>query len=89
MYQARDYETVKIILRNPNLWSESMIDETLRRFKDVDTHEDRAFYRRNVQELVKNFLHTLLDVMEKEGRQKKIRNDVRSLSDFTLPEWVR
>jgi hypothetical protein len=89
MYQARDYETVKIILRNPNLWSESMIDETLRRFKDVDTHEDRAFYRRNAQELVKNFLHTLLDVMEKEGRQKKIRNDVRSLSDFTLPEWVR
>ncbi len=22
-------------------------------------------------------------------REKKMRNDVRSLSDFTLPEWVR
>ncbi|HVO67030.1 MAG TPA: hypothetical protein VMT12_11150 [Syntrophales bacterium] len=89
MYQTKDYETVNVILRNSNLWNNSMIDETLRRFKDIDTHEDRAFYRRNVQELVKNFLHTLFDVMEKEGHGEKIKNDVRSLSDFTLPEWVR
>jgi len=86
MYEARDYET---IMQKPNLWNESMITETLRRFKDVDTHEDRAFYRRNVQELVKNFLNSLLDVMGKEDQKKKIRNDVRSLSDFTLPEWMR
>ncbi len=26
---------------------------------------------------------------EKEVLEKKIRTDIRSLSDFTLPEWVR
>ncbi|MGO9138608.1 MAG: hypothetical protein ACLP9S_06615 [Syntrophales bacterium] len=89
MHQTRDHETVNNILQNPTLWNEGMIEETLRRCKKSDSFADRDFNPIHVQELIKNYLHTLPDVMKKEALDKKIRTDVRSLSHFTLPEWVR
>jgi hypothetical protein len=62
MYQTS--ETVNMILRNPTLWNEGMIEETLRRFKKSDSYADRDFNLLNVQELIKDYLLTLSDTMK-------------------------
>ena len=89
MYQQLNIEAVNMILQNPALWNNVMIKETLRRFKKSNSDAERALDTRHAQEIIKNYLHALADVVKKEQADKKIRLDVRSLSDFTLPEWVR
>ena len=88
MYQSGNYETVNMILQNPALWDKGMIKKTLRRYKKSNSYTERNFNPLDVQELIKNYLHALSDVMKQERADKKMRLDVRSLSDFTLPEWV-
>ena len=89
MHQTRELETVDNILQNPRLGSESMIDETLHRCRARNPDASDFFNSRNVREVVKNYLHTLSDAMRKEALEKKMKTDIRSLSHFTLPEWVR
>lgn len=89
MYQPRDYETVNMILKNPTFWNKSMMKKTLHTFEKGNSKGRRAYNTSDVQELIRNYLHTLLDVMKNAQDVKKIKTDVRSLSDFTLPEWVR
>ncbi|HYA13412.1 MAG TPA: hypothetical protein VEF33_03635 [Syntrophales bacterium] len=75
MYQTRNYETVNMILRNPSLWNESMIKETLQRFKKSNSYTEQDFNPLNVQALIKNYLHTLSDTMKKEESvRKEIKN---------------
>ena len=66
MYGQTNHEAVKMMLRNPILWNEGVINKKLRRFKLTPS-----------------------DTMKKDQAEKKMRLDVRSLSDFTLPGWVR
>ncbi len=87
--QARNRETMYKILRNPMLLSDGMIDGTLHRFRSTNPYADDSFNSRNVHELVRSYLYTLLEVMKREAAAKKIRTDARSLSDFSLPEWVK
>jgi len=89
MHQTRELDTVDNILQNPTFWIGSMIDETLQRFKTRNPDASGLFNSRNIQEVVKNYLHTLSDAMRKEALEKKMKTDIRSLSHFTLPEWVR
>ena len=77
MYQTS--ETVNMILRNPTLWNEGMIEETLRRFKKSDSYADRDFNLLNVQELIKDYLLTLSDTMKREESVRKETRIVRIL----------
>jgi hypothetical protein len=83
MYQTKDYETVNMILQNPTLWSEGMIKETLRRFKKSNSYADRDLNPLNVQELIRNYLHTLSDTMKREGSVRKERKNEDNLPDFS------
>jgi hypothetical protein len=74
MYEAKNYETVNMLLQNPTLWNKGMIKETLQRFKKSHSYEDRDFNMRNVQELIKDYLLTLSDAMKKEEARKKEDN---------------
>jgi len=89
MHQTRELETVDNILQNPGLCSGSMIDKTLHRCKARNPDASGLFNSRNVREVVKNCLHTLSDTIREEALEKKIKTDIRSLSHFTLPDWVR
>jgi len=89
MYGQTNYEAVNMMLRNPNLWNGGVINETLQRFKKSNSYSDCDFSTLDVQEIIRSYLLTLSDTMKKEQAEKKMRLDVRSLSDFTLPEWVR
>ncbi|HYA12775.1 MAG TPA: hypothetical protein VEF33_00385 [Syntrophales bacterium] len=82
MYQARNYETVNMILRNPTLWNEGMIEETLQRFKKSNSYADHNFNTLNVQALIKNYLYTLSDVMKKEESVRKERKKEDVSRDF-------
>ncbi|HET6461621.1 MAG TPA: hypothetical protein VFG29_12655 [Syntrophales bacterium] len=83
MYQARHYETVNMILRNPTLWNGGMIKETLQRFKKSNLYAERDFNTLNVQELIKNYLLTLSNAMKKEDSIRKDRKDEDSSLDFS------
>jgi len=88
MYQSRDRETVNMILQNPNLWNESMITETLRRFKKDNSYADCDFNPHDVQKLIENYLFTLWDAMKKTKPVKKERkNEDSSSSQFSLSEY--
>lgn len=80
MYQARDYETVNMILQNPTLWNEGMIKKTLQLFKKSNSYADQDFNTSNVQELIKDYLLTLSKVMKKEdSKNEETIRDVNPL----------
>ncbi len=89
MQQARNRQAMYQILRNPFLLSDGMIDETIHRFKSVNPYANGSFNPRNVHDLVRSYLYTLLATMKREAEAKKIRTDVKSLSSFALPEWLK
>jgi hypothetical protein len=84
MYQARDYETVNMILRNPTLWNEDVISETLRRFKKSDSYADSHINPHNVQELIKDYLLTLSDTMKREQSVRLLQQSLSLLKAFSL-----
>jgi methylmalonyl-CoA mutase C-terminal domain/subunit len=79
MYHARDHEAVNTILRNPTLWNEGMIKETLLRFKKWNSCTDSDFNPHDVQELIKDYLLTLSDEMNREESLIKEGRTVRIL----------
>ncbi len=81
--KGREHEAVYRILRNPLVLSDGMIDETLYRFKRINPYAGDSFNPRNVHELVRSYLITLWDTLEKEAA-KKTRED-GSRADFTSP----
>jgi len=83
MNKAIDYKTVNMILRNPTLWNEGMITETLQRYKKSNSNVGRVFNTLDVQEIIKNYLLTLSDVMKKEESARKERKNEDSLPDFS------
>ena len=87
--QAREIDAVNNILQNPAFWSDSVIDETLHRFNTGNPDAFSLFNSSDVREVAKNYLFTVSKQIRKETTGRKTRYDVRSLSDFTLPEWVR
>jgi|GEM_PF-291719 len=68
MYEAKNYETVNMILQNPMLWNEGMIEETIRQFKESNLYAGRNF----------NPL-TLSDAMKREESERKEKRVVRIL----------
>ena len=80
MYQAKIRETVNMISRNPNLWNEDMIKETLQRFQEGNSYAytDRDFNPVYVQGLIKSYLHTLSDTIK---REESVRPLKRRLSE--------
>jgi methylmalonyl-CoA mutase C-terminal domain/subunit len=79
MYQARDREAVNTILHNPTLWSESVLQETLQLFRKSNLIADSLFNTLDVQELIKDYLLTLSDSIQKEEQTRKKRKLVRIL----------
>lgn len=83
MYQMRNYETVNVILRDPSLWGENMMRETLQRFQKSNSHTDHDFNPSVVQELIKSYLQTLSAAMKKENMARKERNSEERLHDLS------
>ena len=90
MNQVIDYETVNTFLRNPTLWNEGIITETLRRFKKGNSCADSDFDPHSVQELIKNYLLTLSKAMKKEAstrEDRKNEDSSRDLNNFSVSEY--
>ena len=81
MYQARDYETVNMILRNPTLWNEGMIKKTLQLVRKGNSYADSDFNPHDVQELIKDYLLTLSRAMTREDSIGKDRKNEETLHD--------
>ena len=86
--QAAGQGISQSVLLNPALWNPNVIEETLQRFRVRHPETDELFDHHNTEQLIKDYLHTLSDVIEKE-MPGKMKLDVRSLSEFRLPDWVK
>jgi len=63
----------------------------VRAYKQLDTilQNPTLWNKVTIDETTHRFRNANQQVDGTFDSKKKIRNDVRSLSDFTLPEWVR
>jgi len=81
MYRQENSETVNTMLPNPDLWNEGMMRETLQRFKKSNSYSDRDFSTLDVKEIIKNYLLTL-----SEGMERKEPVGEESKNEVTVPD---
>ena len=85
MYRQTNYETVNMMLRNPNLRNEGVMNETLQRFKKSNPYSDRDFSMLDVEEIIKNYLLTLSDDIKRKETVSKGKKNKHNLPDVNSP----